>query len=103
MYDICIEGTSRNQNGTCLDSDGWENYCRNGVRIDLGIRDRGRIREEGTVMVQPGQAQTLPRPMGLWAYIIPELSTKDLLQMNRSQIALIVNTDLTDTSAVFNS
>ena len=46
----------------------------------------------------PARARLCP---GLGADIIPELSTKDPLLMNRSQIALIVNTDSTDTSAVF--
>ena len=52
----------------------------------------------------PGFAQALSRlcPGFAQAYKIPELSTKDPLLMNRSQIALIVKTDLTDdTSAVF--
>ena len=32
VYDICGEGTSRTQEGTCLDALGWEDYCKNQVR-----------------------------------------------------------------------
>ena len=62
------------------------------------------IREEGQShgTAKPLRSPARPRLcIGLEAYIIAELSTKDPLLMNRSQIALIVNTDFTDTSAVF--
>ena len=49
-------------------------------------------------MVEQSLGEAQP---GLWADIIPKLSTKYPLLMNRSQIAVIVNADLTDTSAVF--
>ena len=47
-------------------------------------------------MVQPSLSEAQSR-----AYIISYLSTKYPLLMNRSQIAHVVSTDLTDSSAVF--
>lgn len=33
VYEICEEGTSRNQDGDCLTETGWEEFCRNEVNL----------------------------------------------------------------------
>ena len=61
------------------------------------LREEGQSRGTAKTLRSPARPRLGP---GLGAYIIPYLSTKDPFLMNISQMALIVNTDWTDTSAV---